>query len=233
MLCILQITQTYEGVTRLDSMENTKERTASQEATDNKETGRIEAFSDGVFAVAITLLVLDIHPPPGFPEDAKLIPQLLDQWPIYAAFITSFFTIGVMWVNHHRLFTHIKRTDNTLLLLNLLLLLVIVFIPFPTALVAQYFKLPDDHAAAEIYSGTCIVLAICYNLLWRYASHERRLLDSRSDPEEVEAITRQYRYGPLFYVVTFAVAFISAPASMILNMLLALFFALPGRKKTR
>lgn len=200
---------------------------------DEKETGRIEAFSDGVFAVAITLLVLNIQPPHEFPlTDTALMEKLLqEQWPIYLAFITSFFTIGVMWINHHRLFTHIKRTDNTLLLFNLLLLLVIVFVPFPTVLVADYIAFPEHHTAALIYSGTCIVLAICYNLLWRHASHENRLLGSNADQDAVQAITQQYRYGPLFYVATFAIAFISAPASIILNMFIALFFALPGRRK--
>ena len=200
---------------------------------DEKETGRIEAFSDGVFAVAITLLVLNIQPPKEFPlDDFGLLGKIFgEQWSIYLAFLISFFTIGVMWINHHRLFTHIKRTDNTLLLLNLLLLLIIVFVPFPTVLVAEYFIVPGNHVAALIYSGTCIVLAVCFNLLWRYASHENRLLDSNIDQEAVQFITRQYRYGPLFYVVTFAIAFFSTPACMVVNMLLALFFALPARKK--
>src|SRR5579863_7061046 len=106
---------------------------------DIKETGRIEAFSDGVFAVAITLLVLDIQPPHSFPlDDSHLFQMLIGNWPIYLAFVGSFATIGIMWINHHRLFAHIKRTNTPLLLLNLFLLAVIVFIPFPTALLAQY-----------------------------------------------------------------------------------------------
>src|SRR5437870_4075423 len=132
---------------------------------EEKETGRLEAFSDGVFAVAITLLILNIQPPslstPNLLEDGPLLDFLGKQWPMLLAFATSFFTIGIMWINHHRLFTHIKRIDNTLLVLNLLLLLVIVFIPFPTALVAQqYAAHPGQHVAAALYSGTNVILAI-------------------------------------------------------------------------
>jgi uncharacterized membrane protein len=198
---------------------------------DDKETGRVEAFSDGVFAVAITLLVLNIHgltDPTNPLPDADLLALLSKQWPTYLAFITSFATIGVMWMNHHRLFTHIKRVDTNLFALNLLLLLVIVFIPFPTALLASYITHPEDHYAALLYSATDILLAISFNLLWRYASYKNRLLDSNVDQGAVEAITNQYRYGPLFYVVAFVLAFIYVPASIVLTLLLAIFFALPG-----
>ena len=203
---------------------------------DDKETGRVEAFSDGVFAVAITLLVLNIH---GLSDPAKPLPDwgtlslstiLRDQWPTYLAFVTSFATIGVMWINHHRLFMHIKRVDTNLFALNLLLLFVIVFIPFPTELLASYITHPEDHIAAELYSVMDILLAISFNLLWRYASHENRLLDKNADQEAVQAITNQYRFGPLFYVVSFVLAFIYVPASVVLMLLLALFFALPGRR---
>src|SRR5438105_9873744 len=116
---------------------------------EEKETSRIEAFSDGVFAVAITLLVLNIKipgidlPSSNLPDDTHLWQALLNEWPMLAAYGTSFATIGVMWLNHHRLFEHIKRTNSVLMLLNLLLLLIIVFIPVPTALVAAYLVLPD------------------------------------------------------------------------------------------
>jgi uncharacterized membrane protein len=200
---------------------------------DDKETGRVEAFSDGVFAVAITLLVLNIHglPDPTKPlPDADLLTLLGKQWPTYLAFVTSFATIGVMWTNHHRLFTHIKRVDTSLFALNLLLLLVIVFIPFPTTLLASYITHPEYHYAVLLYSATGILLAISFNLLWRYASYKNRLLDKNADQEAVKAITNQYRYGPLFYVVTFILALIYVPASVVLTLLLAIFFALPGRR---
>ncbi len=202
---------------------------------EEKETGRTEAFSDGVFAVAITVLVLNIKIPgldlsPGnLPDDARLWSLLLNEWPMLAAYATSFATIGVMWLNHHRLYSHIKHTDTVLLLLNLLLLLVIVFIPVPTAVVAEYLVRPDQHAAALLYSGTMVILAVCFNLLWRYASYHNRLLGKNTDTRAVRAINRQYWFGPLVYLVAFILALFSTPASLILNFLLALFFAIPPR----
>src|SRR5437868_1436038 len=135
----------------------------------------------------------------------------------------------MVWLNHHRLFTHIKRTDTGLLLLNLLLLLFIVLVPVPTALLAEYVVRPNEHAAAIIYSGTFFVMACCFNLLWRYASYHNRLLGKNADTRAVRAISRQYLFGPLLYLIAFGLAWISAPASIIFNFLLALFFALPPR----
>ncbi|HWZ20947.1 MAG TPA: TMEM175 family protein [Ktedonobacteraceae bacterium] len=200
---------------------------------EDKETGRLEAFSDGVFAVAITLLVLNL----------KLIPDdvlahgdfwgksgLGGQLPTLVAFVTSFATIGIMWINHHRLFNYIKRTDTGLMLLNLLLLLVIVFIPYPTALLAQQYALnPEMHGAALLYSGTNVILAICFNLLWRYAAFHNRLIGKNVDTRAVVSISRQYLGGPFLYLIAFGLAFISVPASIIFNLLLALFFAIPPR----
>src|ERR1700724_1079702 len=202
---------------------------------EEKETGRVEAFSDGVFAVAITLLVLNIKipgldlSPSNLPNDAQLWPMLLNEWPMLAAYATSFATIGVMWLNHHRLYSHIKRTNTVLLLLNLLLLLIIVFIPVPTALVAEYLVRPDVHAAALLYSGTNVILAVCFNLLWRYASYHNRLLAKNADTRAVRDISIQYLFGPLVYLIAFVLALFNTPASIILNFLLALFFALPPR----
>jgi TMEM175 potassium channel family protein len=202
---------------------------------EEKETGRLEAFSDGVFAVAITLLVLTIKipgvdvPASQLPNDTNLWTILLNEWPMLAAYTTSFATIGVMWINHHRLYTHIKRTNTILMLLNLLLLLIIVFIPVPTALVAEYLVHPDQHAAALLYSGTNIILALCFNLLWRYASYHNRLLSKNADIRAVRAINKQYWFGPIVYFLAFILALFSTPASLTLNFLLALFFAIPPR----
>ncbi len=201
---------------------------------DEKNTNRLEAFSDGVFAVAITLLVLNIKVSGldsrgNLLDDPHLWNILPDQLPSLIAYVTSFATIGIMWLNHHRLFTHIKRTDTGLLLLNLLLLLFIVLVPVPTALLAEYVVRPNEHAAAIIYSGTFFVMACCFNLLWRYASYHNRLLGKDADTRAVAAISRQYLFGPLFYLITFGLAFINVPSSIVLNFLFALFFAVPGR----
>lgn len=200
---------------------------------DEKETGRLEAFSDGVFAVAITLLVLNIKipgldlPPNQLPIDAWQ--KLLGEWPMLVAYVTSFATVGIMWLNHHRLFQHIKRTNTVLLLLNLFLLLVVVFIPVPTALLAEYLPRPELHDAALIYSGTNLVMAVCFDLLWFYASYRGRLLGKNVDLLSALAISRQYALGPLFYLIALGLAWINVPASIVFNFLLALFFALPGR----
>lgn len=201
---------------------------------EEKETGRLEAFSDGVFAVAITLLVLNIKIPglnisaSQLPNDTTLWQTLGNEWPMLVAYITSFATIGVMWLNHHRLFTLIKRTNTPLMLFNLLLLLLIVFVPVPTALLAEYLVRLDLHTAAVLYSGTFFLTACCFNILWLYASYHNRLLGENVDSRSVEAISRQYVIGPLLYLIIFAVAWVNTLACIILSFILALFFALPG-----
>ena len=201
---------------------------------DEKESSRLEAFSDGVIAVAITLLVLTIKiPGPGaggsLPDDNRLWQTLLDEWPTLLAFATSFLTVGIIWINHHRLFHYIKRTNTGLLLLNLLLLFVIVIIPVPTSLLAEYLGRPDQHAAAQLYSGALLALACCFNLVWRYATYHGRLLDKDADMRAVKAISRQYIFGPLLYILAFAMAWVYPSASIGLDLLFALFFALPPR----
>jgi uncharacterized membrane protein len=191
-----------------------------------KETGRVEAFSDGIFAIAMTLLVLDLKVPRDLAAPDGLLPALSRQWPTFAAYLTSFATILVMWVNHHRLFSHIRRINGAFLFLNGLLLLFVTFVPFPTALVSEYLRRPEARTAAAIYAGTYFALAIVFNLLWRYAAGGMRLLDHRTRRADVEAITRQYAFGPALYFAAFVLAFWSVPASLCLCMGLAVFFAL-------
>jgi uncharacterized membrane protein len=193
-----------------------------------KETGRVEAFSDGVFAIAMTLLVLDLKVPRAseLASPAALLPALSRQWPTFAAYLTSFATILVMWVNHHKLFNLIRRTNGAFLFLNGLLLLFVTFVPFPTALVSEYLRRPEARTAAAIYSGTYVALAIAFNLLWRYASGRMRLLDSRTTRAQVEEINRHYAFGPALYFTAFVLAFWSVAASLCLCLGLAAFFAL-------
>ncbi len=202
---------------------------------DEKDTNRLEAFSDGVFAVAITLLVLNIKipgsdsPPNQLVGDNDLLKTLVSEWPMFAAYVTSFTTIGIMWLNHHRIFVHIKRTNTMLILLNLLLLLIIVFIPVPTALLANYLGYPALHVASIIYSGTFFIMACCFNILWRYASYHNRLLARDANPKFVAAIGQQYLFGPLLYLIALGLSWINFPATIIFSFILALFFAFPGR----
>ncbi|HEX3049269.1 MAG TPA: TMEM175 family protein [Aggregatilineaceae bacterium] len=187
------------------------------------ETARLEAFSDGVFAIAITLLVLDIKVPRAEPD---LLRALGEQWPSYVAYVVSFLTISVMWVNHHHLFKLIARADNRLLFLNSLLLMLITFLNFSTALLAEYIENDERRIAALVYAGTMVLIALIFNLLWRYASSGYHLLKPDTSPETVQTITRQYRYGPLLYSAAFGLAVISVPASIVLQAGLAVFFAL-------
>lgn len=210
----------------------------SEYRSEEKETGRLEAFSDGVFAIAITLLILQIPLPHEAKNGPSLLTQLGSQWALYLAYIVSFMTILIMWVNHHTIFRLIHRSDQLFLVLNGLLLMVITFVNYPLAILAESLQGPysnkldtDQHTAALFYSGTFIIIAIIYNVLWRYASHNRRLLSRSADPLIVETITRQYRFGPLFYAASFLLAFVSVWASLGLNLLLAVYFAFTGRSK--
>lgn len=192
------------------------------------ETNRVEAFSDGVFAIAMTLLILEIRTPERLAA-GQLPHALFVLWPSYLAFATSFFTIGVMWMNHHRLFNVIGKSDQGLLAINGLLLFTVTFIPFPTALLARYLDHPDSRFAAILYNATFLFSALAFQGLLRHASaREGHLIDPTADPESVVAIKRQYRFGPLLYVLLIFVSCISAIASLVLNLLLAMFFGIPS-----
>ena len=194
------------------------------------ETGRLEAFSDGVFAVAITLLALNLVVPhqDGDRPVHDLLTALLAQWPSYLAYALSFLTILIMWVNHHTLFRFIKRTDHLFLLLNGLLLLVVTAIPFGTSLLASYLQSDQKKVAQVVYCGLSLAMAIIYSRMWAYAAYNGRLLDPAADSTLVQSITRQYAVGPLLYVAATALAFVSAEASLGVCILLAVFFALPS-----
>jgi uncharacterized membrane protein len=201
----------------------------------DNDTTRLEAFSDGVFAIAITLLVLNLTVPLSGQLKGSLLRALLDQWPDYLAYLISFLFILIMWINHHTLFKYIARSDHTLLLLNGLLLLFIALVPFPTRLLAEYLKpgvqAADQRVAALEFNGIYVLLALVFNALWRYAAHNRRLIGDAIHSRHVDAVTRDYRFGPLFYLVAFILAFVNVWASLAVNVGLALFFALPRARR--
>src|SRR3569833_2292181 len=147
------------------------------------DTGRIEAFSDGGFAIAITLLVLEIQVP--HVEGAggtTLVGALIGEWPSYLGYAISFLQIGVIWANHHNRFTYIVRSDHVLLFLNILFLMCVAFIPFPTALLAEYIESGESTTAVAVYSGTLAVTASFFTLLWIYAANGYRLVSRALDP---------------------------------------------------
>lgn len=191
------------------------------------DTGRLEAFSDGVFAIAITLLVLELHVPRAADLHGRLGDALFDEWPSYLAFVTSFLTILIMWVNHHNIFRAIRRVDQLFLLLNGLLLMGVSIIPFTTALLAEYIEGSERRAATIVYAGSFCATALCFNRLWAYASGGGRLLGVTAGDAVVRSTTRSFNLGTILYCAAFALAFVNAVACLALTVGLAIFFALP------
>lgn len=191
------------------------------------ETGRIEAFSDGVFSIAATLLVLNLK----FPASkAPFWPGLLAQWPGFLSFLLSFLFIGIMWINHHRLFSHVRRSDDVLMAVNLLLLLGVVWIPYPTSLMAQAVGTGSVRDAALLYNGSYLVIALLYNLLL-FACVRRGLVDRSY--EGIQHIARRYAVGPSLYLACFLITWWSVPVSLALNGALALYFLLSPSTELR
>jgi len=168
------------------------------------DTNRLQAFSDGVFAIcasqqrfaiAITLLVLEIKVPPA---GTALGAELLHLWPSYLAYVVSFLVIGAIWINHHAMFQHIARVDGTLLLLNVLHLMLIAFLPFPTTVLAEAFhRGMDESVAAAFYGGILTVIGIFVNAMWRYAARGNRLLSTHLTTTKVRQIGRRFLIGPI------------------------------------
>jgi len=189
------------------------------------QTARLEAFSDGVFAIAITLLIIEVHVP-GHENAETLGHELLRLWPSYLGYLTSFLTIGVMWINHHYVFELIARVDRTMLLLNMLLLMMIAFVPFPTAVLAQFVETDGARAAAFLYGATLTLTALAFLAWWRYASAGRRLIDENVPNEVIDDITRSYMPGSLLYGGAALLAFVEPWASAAAYLGIAGFYAL-------
>jgi len=191
------------------------------------DTARLEAFSDGVFAVAITLLVLEIK----VPHSGALGAGLLLLWPSYLAYAISFVVIGAIWINHHVMFEWIVKADLELLLLNTLLLLFIAFLPFATAVLAEAFhQRVDQDIAAAFYGSTLAVIGLFVNFMWRYCSRNPELLSHTITPEQVKAIGKRYALGPMGYAVATLSAFFSPWVSILIFIGLNVFFLWPRRK---
>ena len=186
--------------------------------------GRLEAFSDGVFAVAITLLALNLTI--AGPGHGTLLSQLGDHWPSFVAYVISFFTIGIMWVNHHALVRNIAVVDRTLLFLNLLLLLFVVAIPFATSTMAAYLTRggQDAHVATALYGAAFVGMSLGFAAMFEWTLREGRL--HAPVPTEARRAARlRFSAGGLVYLVAIAVAFVSAPAALAVNGALAVYYA--------
>jgi uncharacterized membrane protein len=181
----------------------------------------MEAFSDGVFAIAITLLVLDLHVPEV--GEGSLTHALGRQWPADVSYAVSFLTIGIIWINHHGLFRHIDRCDRTLLSLNIFLLMMVAVLPYPTALISHYARTPNATAAAVGYGAVMVTMALFFNAIWQYAIRAG-LLTPGADARDVSGITRSYLPGPLLYLTATLTAFVSADASLVMYAAIAIFY---------
>lgn len=202
-------------------------------ATDRTGTSRPEAFSDGAIAIAITLLVLDLRPPDLADASAAAVWRALaDLWPGYLGFAISFWTVGVLWLNHHMVFRLVDRLGHGLNVANLFLLFCIALVPFPTSLVAEYRGHRGEQEAVIVCAGLFLAVAIAFNLVWWQAARaDGRLLVRGVAPETVRSVTRRYRLGPPVYLLALVVAFLSPGASLAIIGLAAASYILPyGRR---
>ena len=195
------------------------------EAQPSTDTVRLEALSDGVIAVAITLLVLDLKVPHVGEE--SLWNALVTQWPAYAAYVTSFLVIGILWVNHHGVFKQIRFATRGLMLTNLILLMLIVAIPFATSLVADYLLEPGFNAkvAMATYDALALAIALAMTALWGYALRRPELLEPEVDVQAVRKAFPRFSIGSSVYAVLIVVAFINPLVALIGTFLIALYYS--------
>jgi TMEM175 potassium channel family protein len=182
----------------------------------------MESFSDGVFAFAITLLVLDIHVPAS--EFNHLWHAIAHQWPSYLGYATSFLTVGGIWFVHHGIFRHVQYANRRVMNINLLLLMAVAFLPFPTGLVAEAIRSTDAERAAVIFYGaSLLVIALLYSALWRAVASDRSLLKPGVSDKEVDAIARGTTPKLGFYLAVILLAFIAPKVAAFGYLAIAIF----------
>lgn len=187
---------------------------------------RLEAFSDGVFAISITLLVIEIRSPALRPGES-LAHGLWAQWPSYVAYVVSFLVIGVMWLNHHRIIDQLRSVDSVLLVLNLHLLMWTALIPFPTSVVAQHLSGGGDDArtALAAYGAVIFMAAVGFTSLFVWITHDARLLGALPDRRVVVAARVRFGVGLAVYALAFALSWVSAPLALAMHAAMALYYA--------
>jgi len=190
----------------------------------------LEAFSDGVMAVAITLLIFHVELPPIPP--GHLAHALFHLWPSYASYAVSFAIIGIIWVNHHAMFGRVALVDRTLLFLNLALLMTVAFLPFPTALLADFVHKggADSHAAAAVYSANMAAIGVAFLLLWRHLARTPAVLADGFDVADARVSFRRTLPGPVVYGASVGLAFLNAQLCLVLYAAMAVYFIVPGRE---
>lgn len=191
-----------------------------------KDTTRIEAFSDGVFAIAITLLILDIQVPHSADLHGSLLSELGKHWANYLSFFIGFFSILVCWINHHHICNYILRCDNNMQILNSLILLVVIIVPFSTSLLAEYINQSEQQTAIAIYGITYCFMALVYDLMWNYA-YKFKFTNPDVDDKFLKAIKRIYDIGIFYTLFAFAVSFVSVIAGLVLYTLMFCIYFFP------
>jgi uncharacterized membrane protein len=190
--------------------------------------GRMEAFSDGVLAIVITLLILDVKVPPS--AEGHLGRELAHQWPQYAAYLVSFLVVGIIWLNHHAVVRLLDRTDHTLLVLNLLLLLPVSVVPWPTAVLADYVvagTTTDQRVAVLLYGFTFSWMSVAFNVLWRYLLRHPELHRPEVTREGLAVRNRRFNVGVALYPVATLLGLLSVTLFLALMFGLAILYLLP------
>jgi uncharacterized membrane protein len=186
-------------------------------------TSRTEAFSDGIFAIAATLLVLELKVPQV--EPGGLADALLESWPSYATYVVSFLTIGIIWVNHHAVLDRIREVNRPLLFMNLMFLMAVAAIPFPTALLGDYLQAGhDERLAAAVYGGTMSLMGVTFGAIWAYAVLSDDLLHARVDRTRARRSLWIFAAGTPLYVLAIGASLLSATLALVIYALLALFY---------
>jgi uncharacterized membrane protein len=205
-----------------------------------KETSRVEAFSDGVFAIAITLLILEIKVPVVEPNmtNSHLFKALIKLWPSYFAFSLSFTAILIMWINHHGFFRYLRTVNAKFLYANGFLLLMVTFIPFPTAVLAQHINSPAANISSAFYCGSMVLISVAYNILWFTTAYKRMLVKDEISDALIIKIRNAYWFGFFVYLTAFILSFFYAMAGLILCISLWIFWIVLdynkiGRKVSR
>lgn len=192
-----------------------------------KEAGRIEAFSDAVFAIAITLLIIEIKVPTEAELQNGLLQALLDKWHGYLAFFIGFFTIMVSWINHHYLFNHISLASQSLILSNSYLLFLISFVPFPTAILAQSFHNDHLETGVQLYGITYFLMSSAFRILSASVNNNRNTEYTFEEKKLKKALHRMYEVAMVHTALTFFISFYSVVISLILYVLLFTMFLFP------
>lgn len=188
--------------------------------------GRLEAFSDGVFAIVITLLAFDLRPP-DHEAGVSLASALWDMWPAYLAYVVGFLQIGVMWLNHHRIFQQVREIDGVTLVLNLNLLLWIVVIPFPTAVVADYLRDGGRDAATAmvLFSAVLLANAISFVALYSWITHDEHIIGARPERSVVRAARLRFAIGLGVYALAVVLSLFVPVAVLALHAAMGLYYA--------